>query len=107
MISSKLYSRNWLQWVTLALEWINWAMFTTILKGMAFTISGKTYCVAPGGGRYRSPPCNAIYAILVFSSVDTILMTISVAFVMYAVEVDRRRRRRMILNAEYGGLREN
>lgn len=108
MILSKLYSRDWPNWVRLALEWINWAMITTVLKGMSFTINGKGYCVSPDCGHDHSPPCNAIYAILAFSGVETILMTVSVASVIYAIEIDRRiRRRTRITEAEPDDIREN
>lgn len=42
-----------------------------------------------------TPECNVVYASLAFSAVETILFTISVAFVLCVVQVEHNRKKQL------------
>jgi len=76
-----------------AIEWVNWGLMSTALKGYAFTISGHAaYINKMDGGHLMTPECSTVYASLAFSAMGTILCTISVAFVVCVVDVEYRRK---------------
>jgi hypothetical protein len=85
--SRRLHSL-WFDFVTLILEWINYAFFLMIVEGMAFTIRKKShfrFCIAPNGSRIRSPECHAVYATIAFASIDLLLSFISGIAVTLAI----------------------
>ena len=84
------------QYWLVALEWLNWGLMSTTLKGYAFTISGQGACISKDNGSHlMTPECNAVYASLAFSAVETILCSISVAFVVCVVQVDRNQKKQL------------
>jgi hypothetical protein len=84
------------QYWLVALEWLNWGLMSTTLKGYAFTISGQGACISKSDGSHlMTPECNAVYASLAFSAVETILCTISVGFVLCVVQVEHNRKQEL------------
>jgi hypothetical protein len=67
---------------------------STTLKGYAFTISGQGACISKSDESHlMTPECNAVYASLAFSAVETILCTISVGFVLCVIQVEHNGRK--------------
>lgn len=60
-------------------------MSLLILEGFSYTISKDKVCVSTNGGYERSPECDAIYAGVVFAGIQLLFFSISVGFVMLAV----------------------
>jgi hypothetical protein len=73
------------QYITLALEFINWGMFFAVWIALAVNIGQNTQCVAPSGGHSHSRECNTIYTALAFAIIDWLLFSITFGMVVYAV----------------------
>jgi hypothetical protein len=81
----------WFDYVTLALEIINYVFFLMIVEGMAFTVrrgSRYTYCIAMDGTRNFSPECNAVYAVLGFAGIDLLLSFIAGGLIGFVLRRD-------------------
>ena len=77
------------QYITLALEFINWAMFFAVWIAIAVNIGKDQECVAPTGGHSHSRECNTIYTALAFAILDWILFSVTFGAVAYAVATGR------------------
>ena len=75
--------------LTLILEWINYAFFLMIVEGMAFTVRTTTrykFCISPNGSRVWSGECKAVYATLAFAGVDLLLSFIAAIAITFAIQ---------------------
>ena len=94
MIFGRIYQTIWVQSFKLGLEWMNWAICLLILEGFSYTISKDKVCVSVDGGGYEhSPQCDAIYAGLAFAGVQLLFSSISLGFVMFAVNREYKERK--------------
>jgi hypothetical protein len=72
-------------YLTLALEFINWALFLAIWISLSVNIGRDDQCTAPDGGHLHTKECNTIYTALAFAIVDWLLFTVTFLFVGKAV----------------------
>jgi hypothetical protein len=72
---------------------MNWAMCLLILEGFSYTISKDKVCVSVDGDYENSPQCDAVYAGLAFAGVLLLFFSISVGFVMFAVNREYKERK--------------
>jgi hypothetical protein len=93
MIFGRIYQTIWVQSFKLGLEWMNWAICLLILEGFSYTISNDKVCVSVNDGHEHSPQCDAIYAGLAFAGVQFVFSSISLAFVMFAVNREYKERK--------------
>ena len=72
-------------YLTLALEFINWALFLAVWIAISVNIGRDDQCVDPDGSHSHSRECNTIYTALAFAIVDWLLFTVTFVFVGMAV----------------------
>jgi hypothetical protein len=77
------------QYITLVLEFINWAMFFAVWIAISVNIGKDQECVAADGGHSHSRECRTIYSALAFAIINWILFTVTLGCVAYAVSTGR------------------
>ena len=72
-------------YLTLALEFVNWALFLAVWIALSVNIGRHDQCVAVDGGHAKTQECKTIYTALAFAILDWLLFTVTFVSVGLAV----------------------